>query len=161
MAISASATDSGRRKFTREEDDRLRLLIMQFGEHDWGAVSRHMSCRNARQCRHRYNNYLIEAHQQHAWTQAVEQLIIAKYNEIGPKWVRIATFLSGRIGNDVKNRLHKHIIRRQVTVAPETPMRRDAPPELPIRWGELFLARSQRADQPKLVTSSYLQAVLN
>jgi hypothetical protein len=158
MANNSAATDSVRRKFTREEDDRLRLLIMQFGDHDWGAVSCHMPGRNARQCRHRYTNYLIEAHQQHAWTPAEDQLVIAKYHEFGPKWVRIATFLAGRTGNDVKNRWHKHIVRRPTTASSETPMRRDPLPGPPVQWDSLFL---KRADQPKQATSSYLQAVLN
>jgi hypothetical protein len=106
---------SGRRKFSGEEDDRLRALILQFGNHDWGSVCQFMPGRNPRQCRHRYNNYLVDAHQQGPWTTKEEDLIMAKYDEVGPKWVFIAGFLCGRTGNDVKNRWHKHIYKRYVS----------------------------------------------
>jgi hypothetical protein len=71
-----------------------------------------MHARNPRQCRHRYNNYLIDEHQLLPWTQDEEAILVATFQELGPKWVQIATRLPGRTGNDVKNRWHKHIMKR-------------------------------------------------
>jgi hypothetical protein len=70
-----------------------------------------MSNRTARQCRQRYKNYLADDRQPVGWTAEEEHMVIAKYEEIGPKWVQIAKFLPGRSGNDVKNRWHKHILK--------------------------------------------------
>jgi hypothetical protein len=109
MWSSPDPSECNRRRFSKEEDEKLRRLIRQYGTHAWGTVSSYMTDRTARQCRHRYKNYLMEGHQKLAWTPAEEELVISKHREFGPKWVRIATFLQGRSGNDVKNRWHKHI----------------------------------------------------
>jgi hypothetical protein len=117
----AGPPNSRRHKFSREEDDRLRDLIVQFGNRDWASICNGMPGRSARQCRHRYNNYLVETHQYLAWTDAEEELIFTKFQELGPKWVTIAVFLPGRTGNDVKNRWHKHIAKRYIQNDPAEP----------------------------------------
>jgi hypothetical protein len=104
--------DGGRRKFTREEDIQLRRLVQFYGDRDWESISKGMIGRTARQCRHRYNNYLLDTHQYFAWTDAEEHLIWVKFQEMGPKWAKISSDLPGRTGNDVKNRWHKHIAKR-------------------------------------------------
>jgi hypothetical protein len=87
-------------------------LVRQFGAHDWAKISYSMNGRTPRQCRQRYRNYLSQSRQRSAWTVKEEELVVAKYREFGPKWVRISTFLPGRTGNDVKNRWHKSLVRR-------------------------------------------------
>jgi hypothetical protein len=121
---------SGRHKFSREEDDHLKSLIDEYGDRSWALICRSMPGRNARQCRHRYYNYLIDAHQQVAWTDEEERLIYDKFCELGPKWVQISGLLRGRTGNDVKNRWHKHIAKRHVQRAtePDEDDQRPAPP---------------------------------
>jgi hypothetical protein len=113
MSNPIQQADVGRRKFTADEDDHLRALVLQFGPRDWVTIGRHMPGRNPRQCRHRYNNYLIDDHQFTAWTESEEETLIAKYRELGPRWVKIATHLPGRTGNEVKNRWNKHILKRR------------------------------------------------
>jgi hypothetical protein len=112
MSAQTRKRESVRRKFSREEDDKIRNLVLQFGDRDWESVGKGLPGRTPRQCRHRYNNYLADAHQYLAWTDAEEDLILTKFREIGPKWVRISSSLPGRTGNDVKNRWHKHIAKR-------------------------------------------------
>jgi hypothetical protein len=158
MELSASA-EPRRKKFTRDEDERLRRLIRQFGDRDWASICRHMPGRNARQCRHRYNNYLVEGHQHAVWTEAEEQVILAKYQEFGPKWVRISSFLTGRTGNDVKNRWHKHIVKRYF--GKDFPLTCTSPEaEQPI-FDEMFLERNRMAAPPKMPLSPFLRFVLN
>jgi hypothetical protein len=43
------------------------------------------------------------------WTPEEDSLVIQKFHQIGPKWVEIGKLLSGRSGNNVKNRWHKHL----------------------------------------------------
>jgi hypothetical protein len=98
-----------RRKFTHEEDLRLRSLVEQIGTKSWEAVSKFMPNRTARQCRDRYKNYLLDSLICEAWAPEEDTIIIEKFREIGPKWVEIAKYLNGRSGNHVKNRWHKHL----------------------------------------------------
>jgi hypothetical protein len=111
MSSLPEPREPNRRRFSKEEDEKLRRLIRQYGTRDWATVSSCLSDRTARQCRHRYRNYLMDGRQRTAWTPAEDQMIITKFREFGPKWVRIATFLPRKSGNDVKNRWHKHILR--------------------------------------------------
>jgi hypothetical protein len=112
-----SVFNSIRHRFSREEDEMLRTLVLRIGSNDWATVAQFMPGRSPRQCSHRYNNYLTDRHRQTAWTEAEERVIFEKYREIGPKWAYISKFLAGRTGNDVKNRWHKHLVKRAALAA--------------------------------------------
>jgi hypothetical protein len=121
----ASATT--RRRFTVEEDRRLYSLVAQYGLRDWVLISSQMLGRDAQQCRHRYHNYLIDKHRYLPWTEHEDRLLIACHREFGPIWVQIAALMPGRTGNDVKNRWHKHILRRAPDAEVTGDSCRDAP----------------------------------
>jgi hypothetical protein len=98
-----------RRKFTIEEDNRLRALVAQMGNERWDSVAHEMPGRTARQCRDRYKNYLLSSLLITPWTPEEDALLRRKYAELGPKWVEISRTFRGRSGNDVKNRWNRHI----------------------------------------------------
>jgi hypothetical protein len=100
-----------RHKFSPDEDHHLRSLVQQLGAKSWEAIAAFMPDRTARQCRDRYKNYLLSSLVSDAWTPEEDQLILEKFREIGPKWVEISKLLTGRSGNHVKNRWHKHLSR--------------------------------------------------
>jgi hypothetical protein len=52
---------------------------------------------------------LLESLVTEPWTPEEDALVVQKYHQIGPKWVEIGKMLSGRSGNNVKNRWHKHL----------------------------------------------------
>lgn len=106
-------TRPARRKFTAQEDIALKYYTDEMGTHNWQEIAKHMPNRTAKQCRDRYNNYLIDNHITGPWTQAEDYLILTKYLEIGAKWVEISKFVSGRSGNDVKNRWYKHLAKQE------------------------------------------------
>jgi hypothetical protein len=120
-----------RRKFTPEEDMKLRALVESFGSTSWDEIARFLPQRSPRQCRDRYKNYLLESLVTQPWTPEEDALVIRQYYLIGPKWVEIGKMLSGRSGNNVKNRWHKHLTklkhqiprnagcRREVAKSPE------------------------------------------
>jgi hypothetical protein len=106
-----------RRKFTQEEDMRLRTLIDRERPICWEIIARQMEDRTPRQCRDRYRNYLMDNIASDPWTPEEDEIICARFREIGPKWVEIAKGLNGRSGNHVKNRWHKHL-RKTLREAP-------------------------------------------
>jgi O-methyltransferase involved in polyketide biosynthesis len=144
MARALESGDSNRHRFSKEEDEKLRRLIRQYGTHDWVAISSFLPDRTPRQCRHRYRNYLANGRERTRWTVEDEGIVIAKFEEFGPRWVRIATFLPGRSGNDVKNRWHKHIAKLYGAA----------------KAGDCA-ARTEAAPQSKSGLSPFLQYVLN
>ena len=91
--------------FSREEDENLRLLVCQFGSTDsWTQVAEHMKRRSARQCRERWNVLTLREKSRRAFTPEEDQLLIAKYMEIGPKWNLLQTFFQDRNMASLKNR---------------------------------------------------------
>jgi hypothetical protein len=116
---------TSRRKFMPDEDRQLRALVAQLGTKSWGKIATYMPTRSPRQCRDRYKNYLLDSLVSDVWTAREDAILIQKVQEIGPKWVEIAKFLSGRSGNHVKNRWHKHLARDGLSIP------RDAPPPPP------------------------------
>jgi hypothetical protein len=129
-----SPDETGSRcKFAPEEDARLRSLVDALGVKNWDQIACFMGGRTPRQCRDRFNNYLLDSLQNTPWTPEDDAILIEQYHLIGPKWVEIGKMLHGRSGNNVKNRWHKHIKKSQgaadefsPTDSPET-----APPDLP------------------------------
>jgi hypothetical protein len=105
-----SPDEAGSRcKFSREEDFRLRSLVDNLGLKNWDQIACFMGGRTARQCRDRFNNYLMESFQNKPWTPDEDAILLEQFHLIGPKWVEIGKMLHGRSGNNVKNRWHKHI----------------------------------------------------
>jgi hypothetical protein len=131
-----------RRKFTSEEDERLRALVDQIGTSHWESIASLMPNRSARQCRDRYKNYLLGTIVTTPWTSDEDDLIRAKYGELGPRWVEIAKLLNGRSGNHVKNRWHKHLCKKtpmkKLPSIDEIPASFQQERQLPSPVGQIF-----------------------
>jgi hypothetical protein len=91
-------------KFSADEDALLARLVSEHGAADWHAVARHLRGRTSRQCRERWISYLAPGVINGPWTREEEKLLVAKYQEIGPCWRKIAVFFNGRTDNNVKTR---------------------------------------------------------
>ncbi|EAY14615.1 Myb-like DNA-binding domain containing protein [Trichomonas vaginalis G3] len=98
-----------RKRFSPEEDERLKMLVNTMENVHWKEIAEHMPGRNARQCRDRYNNYLFKEIINKPWTQQEDEVIMNLFELVGPKWSLIAKSLSGRSGNNVKNRWYKFL----------------------------------------------------
>jgi hypothetical protein len=112
---------STRRKFTPEEDLQLRSLVERLGTKSWEEIAQFIQDRSARQCRDRYKNYLLDSLITNPWTPEEDEVLIEKFHQIGPKWVEIGKLLSGRSGNNVKNRWHKHLCKMDIGPPPFVP----------------------------------------
>jgi hypothetical protein len=107
--FSQGSSGFSRRKFSSDEDLQLRTLVESMGTRNWEKIAKFMGERTARQCRDRFKNYLVDSLVVDPWTPQEDALLIGHYHLIGPKWVEIGKLLSGRSGNNVKNRWHKHL----------------------------------------------------
>jgi hypothetical protein len=136
----SSAEPLPRRKFSPDEDLRLRTLVDSLGTKSWEEIARFVPQRSARQCRDRYKNYLLESLMADPWTPEEDAIVIQQYHRIGPKWVEIGKMLNGRSGNNVKNRWHKHLCRLESSMAADS-----RPAECPLPPGIAAPARPPEA----------------
>ena len=105
----ASVENEGKRKspkykFTAEEDEKLKMLVLSHGTSSWAFIARLMGSRNHRQCRERWKNYINPALRNDPWTLEEDQLLVDKYAEFGPRWNKISKFFLNRSDNSIRNR---------------------------------------------------------
>ena len=91
-------------KFTPNEDQLLFDAVMALGTSNWHAVAEKVPGRNSRQCRERWTNYVNPELVAAPWTDDEDKILLAKYEELGPKWHTIASFFATRSTNNIKNR---------------------------------------------------------
>ncbi|KAH0788933.1 Myb-like DNA-binding domain containing protein [Histomonas meleagridis] len=78
-----------------------------------------MGTRNPRQCRERWNNYVNPDLRKDPWTPEEDKILEEKYAEIGPKWNKLARFLSNRSDNSIRNRWMMISRHRSITSNPK------------------------------------------
>ena len=93
-----------KKKFTEEDDCKLRQIIATIGTQSWTDVAKAMGDRNPRQCKERWVNYLDPAINRGPFTPEEDELLVQKQIEIGSKWVTIAHFFNHRTDAQLKNR---------------------------------------------------------
>lgn len=101
------------KKFSAEEDEKLKHLVEIMGEKKWDDIAKEMPGRNGRQCRDRYKNYLIQGFFNGEWTREEDEMLIKKFSEFGSQWSKITAYFNNRNANSLKNRwnyfLSKHL----------------------------------------------------
>jgi hypothetical protein len=104
---SPEEVKKNRCRFTVRDDMKLRQIVSEFyrlrGEPHWNEVASQMTGKTARQCRERYRNYLSPRVCNGAWSQEEEELLQAKYDELGPHWARMVIFFPNRSDVHLKN----------------------------------------------------------
>lgn len=95
-----------RNKFTQEEDEKLRYLVNTIGTKNWKLISDQMPGRNQRQCSDRWKKYLSPNIVNGPWSEEEDELLMIKYEELGPCWKKIAAFFPTRSDINIKSRWH-------------------------------------------------------
>lgn len=107
-----------RRLFTQEENFMISQSVRLIGE-DWDVISRFLPGRTPKQIHDRYVNYLRDGLKKDAWTKEEDDILLTTMKEIGPKWSKMTSQLPGRSANDIKNRWHKHLLRKNLNLGEE------------------------------------------
>lgn len=109
--ITIQKKHTSRKKFTEEEDKRLKELAETYGAKKWDLIAEQMPGRNGRQCRDRYRNYLVPGFFNGQWQQSEDDLLKKLYEEIGPQWAKMMKYFNGRSSNSLKNRWNYFVCR--------------------------------------------------
>lgn len=89
--------------FTQIEDELLIGLVNRYGVYNWKYISLQMPGRNVRQCKERWENYLSPEVFNGPWTVEENELLVKKYEELGPRWKKISSFFPTRTDINIKN----------------------------------------------------------
>ena len=90
--------------FTKKEDTKLIKLVKEYGSEDWALISSFFKDRTRRQCRERWNKYLCPSLNHSPWTSEEDELLLKKYNQVGPKWTLISKSFKNRTDINIKSR---------------------------------------------------------
>ncbi|XP_074574793.1 myb-related protein Zm1-like [Curcuma longa] len=99
--------------WSSEEDTKLVAYINKHGHSNWRALPKQAGLlRCGKSCRLRWINYLRPDVKRGNFTKDEEETIIKLQRELGNKWSKIASCLSGRTDNEIKNHWNTHLKRR-------------------------------------------------
>jgi hypothetical protein len=116
-------------KFTPDKDIRIRFLVECLGTNSWREISSFLPGHSARQCRDRYQNFLLDSLPTNRWTPEEDSLVTKTFHRIGPKWIEIAKLLDGRTVNDGKHRWCYHLSKVDTGMSP---LLRAPPKRIPL-----------------------------
>jgi len=95
--------------WSREEDEILARVVLQYGASKWTKVASHLPGRMGKQCRERWFNHLAPDVKKGEWTLEEDRQIMAAVREHGTKWSVIVKQLPGRSDNAIKNRYYSAV----------------------------------------------------
>lgn len=105
-----SSSCSKGQKWSKEEDDRLRMIVDEFGTKNWKLVASKIDGRDQGQCQHRWQKVLKPSLIKGPWTEDEDRKVVELVKKLGAKkWSLIASHLPGRVGKQCRERWHNHL----------------------------------------------------
>lgn len=130
--------------WTRDEDDMLRVVVMEHSEKNWKNIAKALngsfpgSNRNDVQCLHRWQKVLQPGLKKGPWTQHEDETITRLVAELGAnKWSLIAKQLPGRIGKQCRERWFNHLnpdIKKEPWTEQEEEILKEAHSRIGNKW---------------------------
>ncbi|KAH0460113.1 hypothetical protein IEQ34_010776 [Dendrobium chrysotoxum] len=117
MGRSPCCDENGLKKgpWTPEEDQKLVHYIQKHGHGSWRALPKLAGLnRCGKSCRLRWTNYLRPDIKRGKFSPEEEQTILNLHSILGNKWSAIATHLSGRTDNEIKNYWNTHLKKKLI-----------------------------------------------
>ncbi len=92
-------------KWTKEEDEILKELVLVYGGKSWKKVAEHIRGRTEIQCLHRWTKILQPGLVKGPWTIQEDRKLISWIKEFGPKkWSQCSEFIKGRSDKQCRER---------------------------------------------------------
>ena len=88
-----------RKRFTKEEDEKIKKLVDVLGTECWTFISQFIKGRSPKQIRDRYSNYLMPGIFFGEWTKEEDELLAKLFSEHGSKWSFIQRHFPNRSAN--------------------------------------------------------------
>ena len=95
--------------FSPKDDARLKKLVEKYGNNNWTLIANKIKKFSPRQCKDRYEVYLLKPTIKRPWTMEEDLLIQSLFATHGTKWGLISNFFNARNANDIKNRYYRHV----------------------------------------------------
>ncbi|XP_052223491.1 myb protein-like isoform X2 [Dreissena polymorpha] len=97
-------------RWSKEEDDKLKLVVEQVGVADWSLVSQYFPDHSDLQCQHRWYKVLNPDLIKGAWTKEEDDQVVSLVEQFGAKkWTVVSKYLTGRTGKQCRERWHNHL----------------------------------------------------
>nr|XP_046252311.1 v-myb avian myeloblastosis viral oncogene homolog-like 2a isoform X2 [Scatophagus argus] len=97
-------------KWTKEEDENLKILVSNFGKTHWKTIASFLPGRTEYQCMHRWKKLLDPDLVKGFWSKEEDEKIVELVAKYGTRhWSLIAKHLKGRLGKQCRDRWHNHL----------------------------------------------------
>jgi len=107
-------------KWTREDDEMLRLAVERYGEHNWQEVARHVGGRTGQQCLHRWMKAINPKIEHGKWNLLQDKKLVLAVHAYGEgNWAKICKHIEGRTDVQCRERWH-NVLNPDVTQKPWT-----------------------------------------
>lgn len=91
-------------KWTKEEDERLRVAVSMDGERNWKKIAAGIVGRDDSQCLQRWSKTLKPGIVKGRWDKSEDELLVRLHGEWGPKWGDMSDVIIGRTSKQCRQR---------------------------------------------------------